>query len=138
MRIQKKAEEQYKKLRDLNLDEHEKGKGHTIEKHVGKTEEYIDYRLNVEKQPKASTYKTMKDAENAVGQVLDKNKDEILNWLKDPSDKAPKPFSAPVNNVEGYVKYKGDQTWKPAGQKATVVLRKTKDGVEILTSYIRK
>jgi hypothetical protein len=68
-------------LRDLSQDE-EAG-GHTLRKHVGRTDDELRQRLQHEPGiSAASTYTDRQAAEHAVGIALDENRDRIRRWLE--------------------------------------------------------
>jgi hypothetical protein len=68
-------------VHDLSQDE-EAG-GHTLRKHVGRTDEELRDRL--QREPgisAASTYTDRQAAEHAVGIALDENRERIRRWLE--------------------------------------------------------
>lgn len=68
---------------DLTQDE-ESG-GHTLRRHVARTDDQLRERL--EREPNiaaASTYTDRETAERVVGLVLDQNRDKIPRWLSRP------------------------------------------------------
>jgi hypothetical protein len=67
--------------RNLTLDE-EHG-GHTLKKHVGRTDEQLRERLRRERQiTAASTYSDRQTAEDFVGSCLDDNQVRVRQWLE--------------------------------------------------------
>lgn len=73
------------KSTDKILDEMEgpPNNGHTLERHVGKTDEQLRQRLQQESVSAASTYYDKASAVKAVNEVLAKHDKEIQQWLKD-------------------------------------------------------
>jgi len=65
--------------RDLSLDE-ARG-GHTLKRHVGRTDDELRDRLAHEPITAASTYTNRASAELAVGEALALNRDRIDRWL---------------------------------------------------------
>jgi Bacterial CdiA-CT RNAse A domain len=66
--------------RDLSRDEAEGG--HTLRKHVGRTDDELRERLRLEPRiTAASTWNDRETAESAVGSALDQNRDKIEGWL---------------------------------------------------------
>src|SRR4029434_3012026 len=66
--------------RDLSRDESEGG--HTLRKHVGKTDQELRERLQRERNiSAASTWNDRPTAERAVGIALEQNRDTIARWL---------------------------------------------------------
>lgn len=73
------------KISDDILDEMEgpPKNGHTIERHVGKTEEQLRERLRTDKVSAASTYDNKEVATKAVKDSLQQHEAEIQKWLTD-------------------------------------------------------
>ena len=66
--------------RDLSQDE--AAGGHTLRKHVGRTDEQLRERLRHEREiSAASTWTDRETAERAVGIALAQNQDKIQRWL---------------------------------------------------------
>ena len=110
--------------------------GHAIEKHVGKSDEFLRNRLNTEDISAASTFNDMAEAEDAIRKVLIKRGDLVTAWLKtDKSNK--KAFYYPMKNPVGRV-LKRESDSPRAGNQARVVLIRDgdyKEGFFILTAY---
>lgn len=67
-------------IRDLSQDEEEGG--HTLSKHVGRTDEELRERLRHEPRiTAASTWTDLETAERAVGIALQQNRNKIERWL---------------------------------------------------------
>ncbi|TKJ55378.1 type IV secretion protein Rhs, partial [Pseudomonas sp. CFBP13506] len=65
------------------LDAHEAAGGHLKEKHIGRTNQQLLYRLRQEPNiPAASTFHDRAAAEREISVVLDENQDKIDNFLK--------------------------------------------------------
>jgi RHS repeat-associated protein len=79
----KKADEVVKESEEGLLGNHEKWGGHTIEKHVGKTDEELIERLAKEpRTPAASTYTDLSTAEGMIRKTIASNKVLIDDWVK--------------------------------------------------------
>jgi Bacterial CdiA-CT RNAse A domain len=66
--------------RDLSQDE--SAGGHTLRKHVGRTDDQLRERLRHERNiSAASTWTDRETAEHAVGAALDQNRSKIERWL---------------------------------------------------------
>jgi hypothetical protein len=66
--------------RDLSADE--AAGGHTLHKHVGRSDEQLQQRLRHERHiSAASTWTDRETAERAVGTALAQNRDKIESWL---------------------------------------------------------
>ncbi len=65
------------------LDFHEAAGGHTLERHVGKTEAELAQRLARETRiPAASSFSDRSVAEAAIAEAMDRNKSAIDSWMK--------------------------------------------------------
>ena len=66
--------------RDLSQDE--AAGGHTLRKHVGRTDDQLRERLRHEREiSAASTWTDRETAEHAIGMALAQNEDKIQRWL---------------------------------------------------------
>ncbi|WP_371827757.1 RNase A-like domain-containing protein [Vreelandella zhanjiangensis] len=69
---------------------HENLDGHTIRRHVGKTDEQLLQRLEAEPDILgSSTYPDLETAQRATGEVLSRNRDSIQNWLTSSKNRLP-------------------------------------------------
>jgi hypothetical protein len=67
-------------IRDLSRDE--SAGGHTLRKHVGRTDDQLRERLRRERNiSAASTWTDREAAERAVGSALEQNREKINRWL---------------------------------------------------------
>jgi hypothetical protein len=67
-------------VRDLSQDE--AAGGHTLRKHVGRSDEELRQRLRHERTiAAASTWSDRETAERAVGTAIEQNREKILRWL---------------------------------------------------------
>ncbi|MBE9183704.1 hypothetical protein IQ270_02925 [Microcoleus sp. LEGE 07076] len=65
------------------LDFHEAAGGHTLERHVGKTEAELAQRLAQEKRiPAASSFTDRSVAESAIGEAMNRSQSAIDSWVK--------------------------------------------------------
>ncbi|CCN36817.1 putative Rhs family protein [Vibrio nigripulchritudo SO65] len=65
---------------------HENLDGHTIRRHVGKTDEQLLQRFETEPDILgSSTYPDLETAQRAVGDVLSRNSDNVQDWLENSS-----------------------------------------------------
>ncbi|EEL52169.1 hypothetical protein CN373_18010 [Bacillus cereus] len=127
------------KISDNILDEMEgpPKNGHTIERHVGKTEEDLKKRLQTDKVSAASTYYDKEVATKAVKDSLKQHEKEIENWLKNSKENRlvlNTKHSFPV----GKTVLKKDMSVKDNLMKTVTVLARDKSGslgFKIITSY---
>lgn len=65
------------------LDAHEAAGGHTLERHVGKTEAELKQRLEIDRQiAAASSFTNRSIAEAAIGEAISRNERSIASWLR--------------------------------------------------------
>jgi len=66
-----------------DLSQDEAAGGHTLKKHVGRTDDQLRVRLNHERNiSAASTYTDRQTAEQVVGIALQQNREKISHWLE--------------------------------------------------------
>jgi hypothetical protein len=122
--------------RDLAQDE--AAGGHTLKKHVGRTDEQLQERLMRERNiAAASTYTDRSTAEHAVGVALQENHDKIDRWLARPGghpnlvldyDGSP---SAPI----GRTLRRGQSSTEPCSHAVVVLKWDGGSSYHVLTSY---
>lgn len=77
----------------LSLAAHEAQGGHTIARHVGRTEAELRARLASQKTiPVASTFRTLEQAEHAVASGLRANRNAIVHWARSAAPGAKQSF----------------------------------------------
>jgi hypothetical protein len=111
--------------------------GHTLRKHVGRTDEQLRERLEHERGiSAASTYTDRAAAEMAVGETLAQAHSRVEGWLNRPRGRAPNLVldfhgAQPI----GRTLHRGDAVSQPCSH-AKVVLRMSGHGeFYVLTSY---
>ncbi len=73
----------FTKLALRTLKEHERLGGHTIERHVAKSDSYLRNRLRRSRRMRAaSTFYDMRTAQGTVQTTIRGNKRRVLKWLK--------------------------------------------------------
>jgi Bacterial CdiA-CT RNAse A domain len=120
---------------DLSHDE-DMG-GHTLRKHVGRSDEQLRARLRHEKGiSAASTYTDRAAAELAVGTALERDRGRVERWLERAGGRAPNlVLDYHGDQPIGRTMHHGDSTSQPCSN-AKVVLRMTGPGqYYVLTSY---
>ena len=98
--------------------------GHTIARHVGRTEAQLRARLAQQANiPAASTFKTLQEAERAVAAALRANKEAIKIWAKTANPGQTKAFAYDAGRIigQGVVRSTGQMTNMT---KMVVVVRK--------------
>jgi hypothetical protein len=120
--------------RDLQADE-ARG-GHTIARHVGRTDAQLRERLARESISAASTYTDLDTAERVVGLTLRRHAARVQRWeaREGPRPNLVLPFAAPDQPPIGRVLQRGAREAVEA-YAAVVVLRWRPDGSFVLTSY---
>lgn len=110
----------------INLAAEEAAGGHTLARHIGKTEAELRARLAAQSGiPAASTFATREAAERAVSEVVKLRAQEIAIWARSAAANAPpKAFTADLGRVvgQGVVRSTGQLTRMTA---VRVVLRRT-------------
>jgi hypothetical protein len=120
---------------DLSRDE-EMG-GHTLRKHVGRTDEQLRERLEDERGiSAASTYTDRAAAEMAVGAALERAHSRVEHWLERAGGHAPNlVLDFHGDHPIGRTMHRGDSASQPCSD-AKVVLRMSGQGeYYVLTSY---
>jgi hypothetical protein len=122
---------------NVDLQRDEQRGGHTLAKHVGRTDAQLQARLRRESISAASTYPDPETAERVVIRALDADATRVRVWI---DRRAPKPnlavrYRAPRDGIPvGRVLDRGDAASHDA-RGAVVVLRWRDDGWYVLTSY---
>ena len=128
-----------RKISDNILDEMEgpPKNGHTIERHVGKSEEDLKNRLKTDKVSAASTYYDKETATKAVKDSLKQHDKEIQDWLKN-SKEARLVLNTTHSFPVGKTVIKKNMNVKDKLVKTVTVLARDKSGdlgYKIITSY---
>ncbi len=123
----------------VRLADDERVGGHTIERHVGRSE--ADLRRRLQSDPRlfrASSFATLADAETAVNEALRRNAERIASWLReDPRDGRPRAFYLSTDRTLGHGMDRRNWQLRPYSD-ARVVLRRTNRldrGFYVLTAY---
>jgi hypothetical protein len=121
-----------------DLSQDEEAGGHTLSKHVGRTDDELRQRL--EREPNitaASTYTDRETAERVVGMVLEENRDKIARWLSRPG-RHPNlvlDYDGDPRRSIGRTLRRGENAAQPCSH-AVVILRWRGDSeYYVLTSY---
>ncbi|PEL31138.1 hypothetical protein CN608_08150 [Bacillus pseudomycoides] len=127
------------KIKDTILDEMEgpPKNGHTIERHVGKTEDELKKRLQTDKVSAASTYYDKEIATKAVKDSLKQHEQEIEKWLKNSKENR-LVLNAKHSFPVGKTVLKRDMSVKDKLMNTVTVLVRDKSGAlgfKIITSY---
>jgi hypothetical protein len=122
--------------RDLSQDE--SAGGHTLQKHVGQTDEQLRERLRRERHiAAASTWTNRPTAEHAIAAALEQNQDNINRWLNR-SGGHPNlvvDYDGDPQNPIGWSLRRGTGSSKPCAH-ATIVLKWSGPSTYyVLTSY---
>ncbi len=116
--------------------------GHSKERHVGKSDEYLKERairlaekaaLQKRTSPGASTFPDYKTANEATIEVLKQNSKAIEKWAKTAPNGKVEPYFAEFTKSVGYGYT--DEGVRFESNKVATVLIKVGEKVEILTSY---
>lgn len=123
----------------VRLADDERVGGHTIERHVGRSEADLRQRLRADPRLfRASSFDTLEDAEAAVNEALRHNADRIAGWLREnPRDGQPRAFYLSTSRTLGHGMDRRNWQLRPYSD-ARVVLRRTSRldrGFYVLTAY---
>ena len=118
---------------DLSADD-AKG-GHTLKRHVAKTDSELRDRLAQERISAASTYTDRASAEAAVGAALSQNKDRIAAW-EDRSGGHPNlVLDYSSDKPVGRTLHRGDSEAQPCTHAVVVLKFDPPHDYHVLTSY---
>ena len=118
------------------LDFHEAAGGHTLERHVGKTESQLAQRLAKEKRISgASSFSYRSVAEAAIAEAMDRNKSAIDSWVKRGGNRYT--FKYDANKIIGITLRRGASKATQTSRLRIVLQRSTNlsPGYFILTAY---
>ncbi len=118
------------------LDFHEAAGGHTLERHVGKTEAELAQRLDRDKRISAAssfTYRSV--AEAAIAEAMNRNQSAIDSWVKSRSNRYTIDYNA--NKTIGITMRRGASKATQTSRLRIVLQRSDKlpPGYFILTAY---
>ena len=122
----------------ISLVAEETAGGHTIARHVGRTEAQLRMRLASETRITASsTFRTLADAEKVVGEGLRANRAVIEAWAKTAATNQSKALSHSAGRVVGFGVVRATNTVEQM-TNVTIVIRKVQQSDRIyfvLTAY---
>ncbi|MGG2016743.1 RNase A-like domain-containing lipoprotein [Bacillus sp. S10(2024)] len=111
--------------------------GHTLERHVGKTDEQLKERLRTDNVSAASTYYDKETATKAVKDTLKQHEKEINKWLKESKENR-LVLNTKHDFAVGKTALKKDMRIKDGLRNTVTVLQRDKGsqlGFKIVTSY---
>ncbi len=119
----------------LDLEAHEgAGLGHTIERHVGKTREYLQERLNTGKGKVKSTFNSLKSANDAVQRNLRENRAAVEAYAANSKAPLTLELRSAAKVGEGLILHRDGSTPDPV---SVVTVLTQRDGYTyVLTSYL--
>lgn len=119
--------------RDLSWDEQQGG--HTLARHVGRSERELEERLAREGGiAAASSFVDRPTAEEVVGSTLAREKERVESWLRRDRQNLTLDYRGPAERTIGWVLLRGES--RPvAASAARVVLRQRDGRYFVLTSY---
>ena len=118
------------------LDFHEAAGGHTLERHVGKTEAQLAQRLASETRiSAASSFTDRSVAEAAIGEAMNRNQKAIDSWVKSRDNRYTIDYNA--NRIIGITLRRRASKTNSASRLKIVLQRRPKlpPGYFILTAY---
>ena len=106
-----------------NIDSHEEAGGHTGERHIGKSEEWLKNRLKEEPNiPMASSFYSKEHANWAQNMVVRKHRKEIDAWLKSGQTK-PLIIDIAMQSIIGKVLKRGKNKAVPTKKVRAIVVK---------------
>ena len=119
--------------RDLDADE--RAGGHTLARHVGRSDADLARRLDRERSINAaSTFADRATAERVVGATLEREKRRIAAWLDRRGRDLALDYRGDPGVTVGRVLLRGEASPRPATD-ARIVLRRDGDSYYVLTAY---
>jgi CDI toxin RNase A-like protein len=119
---------------DLARDE-DRG-GHTLAKHVGRSDEELRERLDTERNiSAASTWTNREVAEETVAEALRAEHNKIARWEERGYPRPNLALHFDAGRVIGRIRRRGDETSSPATQAVIVLKADGPDSFYVLTSY---
>ncbi|MCU0545007.1 MAG: hypothetical protein MUE44_23005 [Oscillatoriaceae cyanobacterium Prado104] len=118
------------------LEVHEQAGGHTLERHVGKTETELAQRLATERQiAAASSFTNRSVAEAAIGEAISRNERDISSWLRSRENRYAIDYDA--KKTVGITLRRRASKASPTSRLRLVLQRSSKlpPGYFILTAY---
>ncbi len=121
------------------LQSHEDAGGHTIERHVDKSDSYLKKRVSSGNIMEASSFVSLSAAEQIIAMGLWQNIDELSLWMKNPNGADRMVIEAHDPIIIGKGIRKNEQKISPR-YGVRIVLQKTKNkkSAFILTAYPNK
>jgi toxin YxiD len=118
---------------DLSKDE---GRGHTLEKHVGRSDEELRERLERERNiSAASTWTDRQAAEETIGEALQKDHDRVIQWEERGERRANLALHFDAGRTIGRSMHHGETTSEPCTAAVIVLKADGPDGFYVLTAY---
>jgi hypothetical protein len=118
------------------LNAHEAAGGHTLERHIAKTEAELAQRLAVESRiSAASSFTNLSVAEAAIGEAIAKNEQSIASWVKSRSNRYTIDYNA--NRIVG-ISLRRRASKATSASRLKIVFQRSANlppGYFILTAY---
>jgi hypothetical protein len=119
-----------------DLSQDEDAGGHTLKKHVGRTDEQLRERLQHERNiSAASTYTDRETAERAVGAALQQNQAKIERWLGREGGHSNLVLDYDNGHPIGRTLRRGDEQSQPCSRALVVLKWDGGNHYHVLTTY---
>jgi len=119
--------------RDLSADE--SSGGHTLKRHVGRTDDQLHDRLNHERISAASTYTDRATAEQAIGSAIAANQGKIQSWVSRSGGHPNLVLDYDSPRPIGRTLYRDERRSAPCSHALVVLKWKPPADYYVLTSY---
>lgn len=120
-----------------NLSEDESRGGHTLSRHVGRSDADLRQRLQRERISAASTYTDVLSAEQTVGATLHNEASRVQKWAQRQGRKPnlALDFHGDSAHPVGRTMHRGDSTAQPCSNAVVVLKSDGSNSYFVLTSY---
>lgn len=125
-------------VESYDLDRDERRGGHTISRHIGRTDEQLRERLAREQGiSAASTYTDLATAERTVARTLTHHAVRLRAWLARTGNRPnlALDYEGPSSEVVGRTLQRGRRSAAPSHNAVVVLRADGRDGFYVLTSY---
>ena len=119
-----------------DLSQDEAAGGHTLKKHVGRTDDELRERLRRERNiSAASTYTDRETAERAIGEAIERNREKIQRWLEREGGHPNLVLDYDSDHPVGRTIRRGEEQAEPCSHAVVVLKWDGERQYHVLTSY---
>ena len=126
-------------FKEFDLTKHdEKFFGHTLEKHIGKSQDWLEGRLVGDRHKKfVSSYNDLETANRVIKEVILENSTKIKDWLENKPNKKRLSLSKDFKSKIGILLMRGEKNLKDCNIAVVVLKRVSREAKDffVITSY---